>query len=258
MIDDQWLAAQLVARGVVSQAQLEAAARSQAGDLCQGLVASGTVQEAGLLKFLGLLFETRYVTTEKLATAKIPQWVLDLIPLELCEQHLLLPVRCDKQLSELSIVTTDPSDAGVRDLVQRTARVRDVRAYLGLRHAIEAAIRRFYRGDIHAFARMDQSLRQNYSEMLNIYEQRLIDFDQEEETPGGAVAMGSIPVGATRDEAPMVVTHEPAAYDPQYGSGMYPAVIAPPAAPPTLSPQVITPTPPPGNLGRSGDTRPGA
>jgi len=53
-----------------------------------------------------------------------------------------------------------------------------------LPHAIEAGVRKLYRGDLHAFARMDQSLRQNYSEMMNIYEQRLIDFEHDDEDPG--------------------------------------------------------------------------
>jgi response regulator RpfG family c-di-GMP phosphodiesterase len=178
MIDDQWLAAQLKARGVVSQAQLDAALQREGGDLCQNLMATGALPETELLKFLGLLFQTRYVTAEKLSTAKIPQWVLDMVPLDVCEQHLVLPVRCDKQKSELSFVTTDPSDPRIREAVQLASGAREVLAYLALRHAIEAAIRRSYKGDIHAFARMDQSLRQNYSEMLSIYEQRLIDFDQ--------------------------------------------------------------------------------
>jgi response regulator RpfG family c-di-GMP phosphodiesterase len=179
MIDDQWLATQLKARGVVSQAQLDAALQREGGDLCQNLMATGALQETDLLKFLGLFFQTRYVTAEKLSTAKIPQWVLDMMPLDVCEQHLVLPVRCDKQKSELSFVTTDPSDANIRETVQKASGAKEVQAYLALRHAIEAAIRRYYKGDIHAFARMDQSLRQNYSEMLNIYEQRLIDFNDE-------------------------------------------------------------------------------
>jgi response regulator RpfG family c-di-GMP phosphodiesterase len=204
MIDDQWLATQLKARGLATQAQLDAALRREGGDLSQNLVATGALPEADLLKFLGLLFQTRYVTTEKLSSAKIPQWVLELLPLKLCEEHFVLPVRCDKQKSELSIVAIDPSDQGVRELVVRTSGVAEVKIYLSLRYAIEAAIRRYYKGDIHAFARMDQSLRQNYTEMLNLYEQRLIDFDQED--PGGVDAI-SLPTGDT----PLEVTHEPAA-----------------------------------------------
>jgi len=75
-------------------------------------------------------------------------------------------------------VCTDPSSAQLREDVLSASGANEVRCYVALRPAVEAAIRRAYRGDIHAFARIDQSLRQNYNEIMNIYEQRLIDFDQ--------------------------------------------------------------------------------
>jgi response regulator RpfG family c-di-GMP phosphodiesterase len=229
MIDDQWLAAQLRARSVVSQAQLDAALRREGGDLTQNLVATGAVPEADLLKFLGLLFQTRYVSTEKLSSAKIPQWVLDLLPLELCEKHLVLPVRCDKQKTELSIVAADPSEAGVKELVQRSSGAGEVKVYLALRYAIEAAIRRYYKGDIHAFARMDESLRQNYTELMSIYEQRLIDFEQEDAGAAGGAGVG-IPLGPEGDGAQLELTTGPAASALQ-GFELGPADAAPPGRP---------------------------
>jgi response regulator RpfG family c-di-GMP phosphodiesterase len=185
-------------------------------------MATGAMQEVDLLKFLGLYFQTRYVTAEKLSSAKVPQWVLELVPVEICEQNLVLPVRCDKQKSELSFVTTDPSDQRVRQVVQDAAKVKEVQAYLAVRPAIEAAIRRYYKGDIHAFARMDQVLRQNYSEMLNIYEQRLIDFDQEDPL-GAPVAQtpqtGSFPVAgpASGAQTPRTGSFPPVGPQPQPG-----------------------------------------
>lgn len=236
MFDDQWLAAQMKSRGVATQAQLDAAQRREGGDLAQNLVATGALQEADLLKFLGLLFQTRYITTEKLSSAKIPQWVLDLLPLKLCEEHFVLPVRCDKQKSELSIVAVDPSDQGVRELVLRTSGVKDVKTYLGLRYAIEAAIRRYYKGDIHAFARMDQSLRQNYTELMSIYEQRLIDFDQEDAGAQGGHGGG---IALPQEDAPFEVTHGPAGY-----GGYEPAApaVTGPHAPMPQAPQLTSAT----------------
>lgn len=177
MIDDRWLGGQLIERGLITQAQLQAAMQAEANDLSLGLIASGAIQEHDLLRFLGLQFRTRYVTTEKLSQAKVPQWVLDLLPIDLCEQFFVVPVRCDKQQGgTLSIVMPDPADMRVREMVQRTSMARQVDTYVGLNHAIEAAIRKWYKGDIHAFARVDQMLNRGYPQMLDIYDQRLIDF----------------------------------------------------------------------------------
>jgi response regulator RpfG family c-di-GMP phosphodiesterase len=183
MLDEQWLAEQLKAEGKADQAQLARATHDGTGDLCRDLIANGVIQESELLRFLGLKFQTRYVSTEKLSTAKVLQWVLNLLPMEFCEEHHVLPVRCDKQRTTLSVVTPDPSDRSLLSEISQLSKVKEVMAYVALPHAIEAGIRKFYRGDLHAFARMDESLRQNYSEMLNIYEQRLIDFEGDGETP---------------------------------------------------------------------------
>lgn len=78
MIDDQWLAGQLRAAGLIDEEQLAAARSAGPGDLCSRLVHCG-VEEPKLLHYLGVLFGTRYITTEKLAQANIPQWVLDQI-----------------------------------------------------------------------------------------------------------------------------------------------------------------------------------
>ncbi|MCA9671979.1 MAG: DUF4388 domain-containing protein [Myxococcales bacterium] len=174
MLDPQWLASQLRARGLVSDGQLRAAS-SDGGDFCFSLLSAGAIEETALLRFLGLHFNTRYVSTEKLSKAKVPQWVLDLLPVQLCERAQVVPVRCDKQKMVLSVVTPDPSDPRIREAVQRASRVREVHMYVALPHAIEAALRKWYRGDIHAFSRMEQKLGSGYSQMLDIYDQRAID-----------------------------------------------------------------------------------
>ena len=186
MIDDQWLAGQLRARGLVSQSQIDAATKDSGADFCRVLVANGTVRESDLLKVLGLHLQTRYITAEKLNSAKIPQWVLNFLPPEFCENYQVIPVRCSKGRTVLSIVTPDPSDPDLLKAVKQQSGLTEVQGFVALPHAVEAAIRKFYKGDLHAFARMDESLRQSYSEMLNVYEQRLIEFSTDEETPAVA------------------------------------------------------------------------
>ncbi|MCC6746469.1 MAG: response regulator [Deltaproteobacteria bacterium] len=174
-MDDRRLAEQLHAAGLVTDEQYRAAHLASPEDLAFGLLSTGAISETDLLKFLGLQFQTRYVSTEKLGSATVPQWVLDLLPAELCEQLHVLPVRCDKERLVLSIVTPDPGDPRVLEAVRRASMAQEVRAHVALRHAIEAAIRRFYKGDIHAFARMEQALGAHYGQLLNIYDQRVID-----------------------------------------------------------------------------------
>lgn len=183
MIDQQWLAEQLLSRGLVSQTQLDGALRDGDADLCGALLATGAAKEGDLLKLLGLHFQTRYISAEKLNSAKIPQWVLDYLPLAFCEEHQIIPVRCGKRRTVLSVVTPDPTEAGLMDLVKREAGLPEVQGYIALPHAVQAAIRKFYKGDLHAFERMDEGLRQSYNEMLNVYEQRLFEFNTDEETP---------------------------------------------------------------------------
>lgn len=183
MIDDQWLADQLKARGLVSQKQIDSTLQEGGNDFCHALVAKGAVRESDLLKVLGLHLQTRYITAEKLSSAKIPQWVLDFLSVEFCEENRVIPVRCSKNRTVLSVVTVDPSDNKLLERVKAESKLNEIQGFVALPHAVGAAIRKFYRGDIHAFARMDESLRQSYSEMLNVYEQRLIEFSTEEETP---------------------------------------------------------------------------
>lgn len=202
MIDKKWLAAQLIERQLVTRAQAAAALQDPSTDFCLNLLSAGAIQEHDLLRFLGLHFHTRYVTTEKLGQAKIAQWVIDLIPGDFCQSRFVFPVRCDKpEGGTLSIVTPDPSDDALKEEVRQFANAQKVDLYIGLSHAVEAAVRKWYKGDIHAFSRLDQSLNQGYPQMLDIYDQRLIDFD-ESATP--ELPDEDAPLELVRDQATMM------------------------------------------------------
>jgi response regulator RpfG family c-di-GMP phosphodiesterase len=177
MLDERWLGAELLERKLIKPDQLRAAVDA-GGDLCLNLLAAGAIQEHDLLRFLGLHFRTRYVTTEKLSQAKVPQWVLELLPIDLCEQFTVVPVRSDKQSSTISIITPDPSDERVHEAIRAASMARRVDAYVSLSHAVEAAIRKWYKGDIHAFSRVDQMLDRGYPQMLDIYDARAIDLGE--------------------------------------------------------------------------------
>jgi response regulator RpfG family c-di-GMP phosphodiesterase len=144
MIDDRWLAAKLKARGLVNQAQIDAALADRSAGLCQHLVENEVVEESEILKFLGIHFQTRYITAERLTTADIPDWVLKLLPVEFCEEHLVLPVRCNRPHSTLSVITADPGDDRLLNRIKNLTKLKEIQAFVALPHAVSAAIGRFY------------------------------------------------------------------------------------------------------------------
>ena len=155
MLDNQKFGKRLVQAGVINQAQLDEALRQQQvqeGRLGEILVRLGYVSESTVLQFLAAEFRTRYVSTERLAKARIPQQVLDLLPLSIAEHFHLIPVLYDPENSTLSIVTSDPQNDGSLREVHMITRVRELRVYVALQSAVQAAIRKHYRGDVNAFA----------------------------------------------------------------------------------------------------------
>lgn len=59
MLDDHWLADQLISKGLVTRSQVNEAKDRNSGDLCRDLLSKGAITEADLLKFLGLHFQPR-------------------------------------------------------------------------------------------------------------------------------------------------------------------------------------------------------
>lgn len=180
MIDDQWLAEQLISQGIATREQVETANKVEGSDLCRALLAHQTVEESTLLRFLGHHFKTNYITAEKLKQAKIPGRVLKLLSMDFCLQHKVIPVRCSKKSSTLSLVAADPSDSEVLEQAREQAQVKKVQAFVALEHTVQAAIQSFYKEDDQAFDKMDQALEKSYSALLNLYEKRLSDFTKEQ------------------------------------------------------------------------------
>ena len=154
--DNQQFGRRLIQAGVISQAKLDEALQQLQTQpdarLEEILVYLGYVEESTILQFLAAEFRTRYVSTERLARARIPQQVLDLLPVDIAEHHNLIPVLFDPESSTLSIVTADPENELSLREVYTVTRVRELRVYVALQSAVLAAIRKHYRGDVTAFA----------------------------------------------------------------------------------------------------------
>lgn len=119
------------------------------------LVELGLMQELSLLRFLAEELKTRFVSSEKLAKAKIPQEVLDKVPVRVAEAQVLLPVAIDLEQNALSIVMAEPQNLDVLHEISLLAKMKQIYAYVGLRASILAGIKKHYYGDPTAFAQFD-------------------------------------------------------------------------------------------------------
>jgi HD-GYP domain-containing protein (c-di-GMP phosphodiesterase class II) len=148
------LGERLIDAGLISAAALEkglAQQRITGHKLGDSLVEIGLLQEAALLRFLAQEFKTRFVSTEKLAAAKIPTDTLDRIPVRMAEQQMVIPLAWDKETLQLSVVMAEPQNEALVREIQLVTEAEEVHAYLALRSAINAGIRKHYYGDTTAF-----------------------------------------------------------------------------------------------------------
>ncbi len=117
------------------------------------LVDLGMLSEAELLKAVAHLYETRFVSTERLAKAAVDRQALALVPRALCERYLACPIVFEPRAQSLSVVTPDLA-GDVAESLRVAAGVREVRAYVARPAAIVAAIRKHYGGEARAFERL--------------------------------------------------------------------------------------------------------
>jgi response regulator RpfG family c-di-GMP phosphodiesterase len=153
---------------VLSQQQL------LGGRIEEAILDLGVLGELELLKFLANTYRTRFVSTEKLAKAQIDRATLEKVPKKLAEQCTAFPVMLDPATSTLSVVVADPDDTNLLRQIQLAARVKQVKAFVGRPLAVKAAIAKNYGGDIHAFARLDRSAHEQFSNMMDVFERNLV------------------------------------------------------------------------------------
>ncbi|WP_434380886.1 HD domain-containing phosphohydrolase [Melittangium boletus] len=136
------------------------------------LVEIGLLQEATLLRFLAAEFQTRFVSAEKLAKARIATEVLDKVPVRLAEAQNVLPLAIDTERGILSVVAAEPQNKKLLDEIALVTGLEEVYAYVGLRSSIAAAIRKHYYGDPTAFASLEfgGQIRADVNAMTSAYE----------------------------------------------------------------------------------------
>lgn len=188
---------------LIDQAQLEAALSHQqeTGQLLgEALLELGYLSEENLLKFLAKEFNTRFVASAKLQRIGIGAELLEMVPQAVAEKNHLLPVLYDRQKNTLGVVTPEPQQTRVIEELQIVAGVDRVQAFVASREAIRAAIKKHYKGDIQAFAALDQASTQQPEQPMELYSDRVLDHDQVREEPQAAPKSSGPAV--VRDEAP--------------------------------------------------------
>jgi len=115
------------------------------------LVELGLVQETALLRFLAAELKTRFVSGEKLAKVKIPPEALEKVPVRLAEGCDFLPIAIDLERKLLSVVMAQPQNGELIEEITRVTGMTEVFAFVGVRSAIQAAIKKHYYGDPSSF-----------------------------------------------------------------------------------------------------------
>ena len=174
------LAERLLAEQRITQDHYQAAVihyRQRGGRIEEALIDVNALTEAELLKWLAAQHKTRYVSSERLARAELDRITLDKVPRKLAERFLCVPVVFDAGASSLSVLTPDPDNVEMLDEIQKVAGVREVKALVGRPAAVQAGIKKFYGGDLHAFAMLDRKAHEELTSMMNVFERQLLSED---------------------------------------------------------------------------------
>jgi hypothetical protein len=164
--------------GVIDKAKYQSVLhyhKTQGVDIEDAIVDSGALGEEELLKQLAHIYRTRFVATQKLKKAEISRSVLDKIPAKIAIKHNIFPILYKEENAELSIVTSDPSNVMVEQELSHASGVPHIRSFIARPAAIRAAIAKFYKGDIHAFAHLDKEGVRAYYDMMDVYQRNVLD-----------------------------------------------------------------------------------
>lgn len=131
--------------------------------------------EKTLLSTIAAHYETKFVTSEKLKQATFDEKILNLIPVEMAKQFTVFPIAFDEKTKTLTVVTPNINDINAITEIERRAGARKVKTYAARTEAVKLSIRRWYDKDLNAFQTLDAEDIQQYHQLLDVYEQQIID-----------------------------------------------------------------------------------
>ncbi len=159
MDEDQRIGQLLLREGVITEDDLNRALEAQNESynkpLGEVMMELNIISEPDFLRILAKKFHTQYLTTQKLSEIKVPETVLKLVPEATAEKYQVFPVQYKKSNKLLTVVMTNPDDVAAVDEVKFVSGIGNVKALVGLKEAIKAAITKWYKRDDNAFSMLE-------------------------------------------------------------------------------------------------------
>lgn len=113
-------------------------------DMADTIVSWGWLPESAVLQTLAAIYQTQYVSAQRLERALILPETLSMLPAHFAEQRELLPVLFDQEEQTLSIVTPRMLDEYEQHSLASMIGVKHIRLYLSLASTVRAAIQKYY------------------------------------------------------------------------------------------------------------------
>jgi len=148
----------LVQLGVLRPDGMEAVTQRQrrtGEDLEEAVLAMQLCSERELLRAVARKLGCQYLTTEKVADLKVPDTVLDRVPVRISEALAVMPFRLNPD-GTLWVLAASALSAEQAEQLRRLSETRAVSHILARRRTIRAAQRRHYYRDPHAFLAMEE------------------------------------------------------------------------------------------------------
>jgi len=154
-MQDRKIGQLLLSEGLIAESELNEALSRQNENpkqrLGEILLAMQKLDEITLLRVLARQQRTQYLTTKKLSDLSIPDAILKLVPQNICEKYELFPVQYKRGEKTLIIVISDPQNVEAIDEVRFVSGIASIKALVALSSSIQAAIKKWYKGERSAF-----------------------------------------------------------------------------------------------------------
>lgn len=133
----------------------------------ESLIELGVVAEDALLKYVATLHKTQFVSTARMAKAKVDREALRVVPKGLAQHYGVYPLVLDRKNDKLIIATADPDNLQALQELKMGAKVKSVAAMVARPGAVQAAIERGYDGSKKRFERLlDKQQSQDFNELF--------------------------------------------------------------------------------------------
>lgn len=118
------------------------------------IIEVGAITEGELLKYLANIYQTRFVTTPKLAKVSVGRDLLRLVPRKVADTLQAFPILYDEGKSAISVVAAAPGEHDIVKQIQMVTKMRNVAVYVARPATIQALIKKHYDGNRGAFTEL--------------------------------------------------------------------------------------------------------